>query len=150
MVWVMTSAKPDTVFMITRLGPWLGKDRGNEWEFVDLKPFSPITHTRDFKVDPHNPNVFYVGVGASVFGEDGAVMRSKDLGRVWERVDKGVKPNSTVRSVSLSIQTAVGHLLLYPLWPGLWHPRRRRYLANASLAGVGDRAKSGGGQLKAD
>lgn len=100
----MTSAKPDTVFMITRLGPWLGKDRGNEWEFVDLKPFSPITHTRDFKVDPHNPNVFYVGVGASVFGEDGAVMRSKDLGRVWERVDKGVKPNSTVRSVSLSIQ----------------------------------------------
>lgn len=98
----MSSLEPETPYMITRLGPWRGHDRGNRWEFIDLKPFSPITHTRDFKLDPHAPGTLYAGVGASVYGEDGALLRSSDMGKTWERADKGVKPNSTVRCVSLS------------------------------------------------
>ena len=98
----MSPLEPQTPYMITRLGPWRGHDKGDRWEFIDLKPFSPITHTRDFKLDPHKPGTFYAGVGASVYGEDGALLRSTDTGKTWERVDKGVKPNSTVRCVSLS------------------------------------------------
>jgi len=98
----MSPSLSDTVFMITRMGPWRSRDRGNNWEFLDLKRFSPITHTRDLKADPHDANTFYMGVGAGVYGDVGSLMRSRDLGQTWERIDKGMEPNSTVRAVSVS------------------------------------------------
>ena len=102
----MSPSEPNTPYMITRKGPWRGHQRGENWEFIDLSPFTPITHTRDFKLDPHDAYSFYAGVGASVWGEDGALMRTRDMGKVWERVDSGVHPNSTVRCVSLSPRQA--------------------------------------------
>ena len=95
----ITEARPDTVMMIGRLGTWESKDRGDNWEFIDLSRFSPIVHTRELEIDPHDPSRLYMVVGQNPFADTGCLMRSRDAGLTWERIDRGVEPSGTGRAV---------------------------------------------------
>jgi photosystem II stability/assembly factor-like uncharacterized protein len=94
-----TAASPRTVFLTTRQGPFIGPDRGSQWIPVDFGQFSGITYTRDLWAAPHDPNIMYVSIGAAARSKQGAVYRSRDLFRTFEKVGSGVSANSTMMAV---------------------------------------------------
>jgi photosystem II stability/assembly factor-like uncharacterized protein len=94
-----TAASPHTVFLTTRQGPFIGSDRGSEWIPIDFGKYSDITYTRDLWAAPHDPNLLYVSIGASARSKQGALYRSRDLFRTFEKVGRGVTANSTMMAV---------------------------------------------------
>ncbi|PKB83395.1 MAG: hypothetical protein BZY88_02160 [SAR202 cluster bacterium Io17-Chloro-G9] len=96
-----SAASPRTVFITTRQGPFIGPDRGREWIPAEFGQFSPITYTRDLRVAPHDPNLLYVSIGAAARSTQGALYRSRDLFRTFERVDKGISANSTMMAIAV-------------------------------------------------
>ena len=104
-----TAASPHTVYITTRVGPFIGHNRGDEWVHVDLGLFSEITYTRDLTVAPQDPSVLYVSLGAAARSERGALYRSRDLFRTFERVDSGSDAPSTMMAVAEDPHAA-GHI----------------------------------------
>ena len=97
-----TAASPHTVFITTRVGPFIGPDRGSEWIPIDFGQFSEITYTRDLYAAPHDPNMLYVSIGAAARSSQGALYRSRDLFRSFEPVGAGVAANSTMMAVRVN------------------------------------------------
>ena len=95
------AASPHTVYITTRQGPFIGPDRGREWIPVEFGNFSPITYTRDLKTAPHDPSLMYVSIGAAARSAQGALYRSRDLFRTFERVDHGIEATSTMMAVGV-------------------------------------------------
>ena len=96
-----SAATPHTVYITTRQGPFIGPDRGREWIPVEFGQYSPITYTRDLRIDPTDPNSLYVSIGASARSSQGALYRSRDLFKTFERVDRGITANATMMAVSV-------------------------------------------------
>lgn len=96
-----TAASPRTVFITTRVGPFIGPDRGSEWLPINFGQFSPITYTRDLYAAPHDPNLFYVSIGAAARSRQGALYRSRDLFKTFERVGPPENAASTMMAVRL-------------------------------------------------
>jgi photosystem II stability/assembly factor-like uncharacterized protein len=97
----ISAAQPDTVFISVREGLFWSRDRGDHWAAIDLHKFSPITYCRDLRVAPHDPRTLYVSLGQAARSTAGALYRSPDLGKTWERVDRGLTPKSTMMAVAL-------------------------------------------------
>jgi len=100
-----TAASPHTVFITTRQGPFIGPDRGSQWIPVEFSQFSDITYTRELKVAPHDPNIMFVSIGAAARSGQGALYRSRDLFKTFERVGTGVSAQSTMMAVSVDPRT---------------------------------------------
>ncbi len=96
-----TAASPRTVFITTRVGPYIGPDRGSEWLPINFGQFSPITYTRDLYAAPHDPNLLYVSIGAAARSRQGALYRSRDLFKTFERVGPPENADSTMMAVRL-------------------------------------------------
>jgi hypothetical protein len=62
--------------------------------------FSPFTYGRDIKVSPQDPNTLYACLSVAASSKDGALYRSQDVGKSWQRFDK-VTPHGTLMSVGL-------------------------------------------------
>ena len=95
-----TAASPNTVYITTRMGPYIGRNRGEEWIPMDLGKFSEITYTRDLTVAPHDPSVMYLSLGAGARSSRGALYRSRDQFRTFDRIDNGTDAPSTMMAVS--------------------------------------------------
>jgi len=100
-----SASSPHTVYITTRQGPFIGPDRGREWIPVDFGRFSPITYTRDLRTIPNDPNTLYVSIGAAARSSQGALYRSRDLFRTFERVDRDINANTTMMAVSVDPRT---------------------------------------------
>jgi photosystem II stability/assembly factor-like uncharacterized protein len=98
----VSAAQPDTVFISVRAGLMRSHDRGEHWEAIDLSKFSSITYCRDLRVAPDNPRTLYVSLGQAARSAEGALLRSRDLGSTWERVDRTLTPKSTMMAVGLT------------------------------------------------
>lgn len=96
-----TAASPRTVFITTRVGPFIGPDRGSEWLPINFGQFSEITYTRDLYAAPHDPNLLYVSIGAAARSRQGALYRSRDLFKTFEHVGPPENANSTMMAVRL-------------------------------------------------
>jgi photosystem II stability/assembly factor-like uncharacterized protein len=94
-----SAASPHTVFITTRQGPFIGPDRGRDWIPVNFGQFSEITYTRDLWAAPFDPNVMFVSIGAAARSKQGALYRSRDLFKTFEKVGVGVTANSTMMAV---------------------------------------------------
>ena len=81
-------------------GPVPSQDQGKTWEDLRVDRFSPFTYGRDIKVSPQDPNTLYACLSVAASSKDGALYRSQDIGRTWQRFDK-VQPHGTLMSVSL-------------------------------------------------
>jgi photosystem II stability/assembly factor-like uncharacterized protein len=97
-----SAASPHTVFITTRVGPFIGPDRGSEWIPIDFGRFSEITYTRDLYAAPHDPNMLYVSIGAAARSRQGALYRSRDLFKTFEPVGAGIAANSTMMAVRVN------------------------------------------------
>ena len=98
----ISPAQPDTAYISTRQGMFRGPDRGSRWEFIDLASYSPIGYTRDLLLSPSDPKTLYVSLGRAARSDAGALFRSRDLGKTWERADHGVTPRSTMMAVAVN------------------------------------------------
>jgi len=57
------------------------------------------------KVSPQDPNTLYACLSVAASSKDGALYRSQDIGKTWQRFDK-VQPHGTLMSVSLHANDA--------------------------------------------
>ena len=87
-----------TVLAIGRAGLFISADRGDHWASARLEPLNPKgqTYCRDIREVPGDPKTIWVAAGANFQSDVGVLFRSKDGGASWNRVDMGVKPQSTM------------------------------------------------------
>jgi photosystem II stability/assembly factor-like uncharacterized protein len=96
----MSAADPDGVILAVRMGLFRSKDQGATWQDLRVDRFSPFTYGRDVKVSPQDPSTLYACLSVAASSKDGALYRSRDVGRTWQRFDK-VQPHGTLMSVTL-------------------------------------------------
>jgi photosystem II stability/assembly factor-like uncharacterized protein len=97
----MSAADPEAVVLACRMGLFKTTNKGQSWQDMEMKHFSPVTYGRDVKVSPQDPNVVYAALSVAAASHDGAVYRSKDAGKTWNRFDK-VQVHGTVMSIGLN------------------------------------------------
>jgi photosystem II stability/assembly factor-like uncharacterized protein len=104
----VSPAAPGTVYIITQIAMFRGRDRGRHWEHVQIDDMFPGgSYCRDLLVAPDDPDVLYLAAGAGGGGapagtlEAGALFRSVDTGDTWERVDIGDVPPSRMAQIAI-------------------------------------------------
>jgi photosystem II stability/assembly factor-like uncharacterized protein len=97
----LSNRLPGTVFLALRMGLFRSTDRGATWEDMEIGRFSPLTYARDVQVSPHDPLTLFACLSPAARSEDGSLYRSSDLGRSWQRLDRGVKARSTMMAMAL-------------------------------------------------
>jgi photosystem II stability/assembly factor-like uncharacterized protein len=95
-----SAADPDSVIIAVRMGLFRSRDKGATWEDMRVDRFSPFTYGRDIKVSPQEPSTLYACLSVAASSKDGALYRSQDIGKTWQRFDK-VQPHGTLMSVCL-------------------------------------------------
>ena len=97
----MSPADPDAVVLACRMGLFKSTDKGNSWQDMELKRFSPVTYGRDVKVAAQDAKTVYAALSVAAASHDGGVYRSKDAGKTWSRFDK-VQVHGTIMSIGLN------------------------------------------------
>jgi len=92
-------AAPDSPILALRMGLFRTTDHGQTWEDMEIKRFSPVTYGRDIKVSTAEPNTLYAALSVAASSHDGALYRSQDNGKSWQRFDK-VQVHGTIMSVA--------------------------------------------------
>jgi photosystem II stability/assembly factor-like uncharacterized protein len=95
----ISKADPDAVIVAVRMGLFRTADGGDTWQDMEVGRFSPTTYGRDIKASPTDPNTLYSALSVAAASKDGAVYRSKDAGKTWQRFDK-VQVHGTIMSVA--------------------------------------------------
>src|SRR5262249_58983505 len=94
-----SSADPDSIIIAVRMGLFRSKDLGKTWQDMRVDHFSPFTYGRDIKVSPQDPNTLYACLSVAASSKDGALYRSQDVGKTWERFDRGARHGRRVSVV---------------------------------------------------
>ena len=97
----VSPAAPSSVFLAVRMGVFQSDDQAAHWRDVEVGRFSPLTYARDIRVSPHDPRTLYACLSPAARSQDGSLYRSADLGRTWERMDRGVKAQATMMALAL-------------------------------------------------
>jgi photosystem II stability/assembly factor-like uncharacterized protein len=119
-----SSADSDSIIIAVRMALFRSTDQGKTWQDMRVDRFSPFTYGRDIKVSPQDPNTLYACLSVAASSKDGALYRSQDVGKTWQRFDRVTphvgRPAQQRRQAGLCRGT---------LWRGVWHSGRRRKLA---------------------
>jgi photosystem II stability/assembly factor-like uncharacterized protein len=86
----ISSADPDSIIIAVRMGLFRSKDQGKTWQDMRVDRFSPFTYGRDIKVSSQDPNTLYACLSVAASSKDGALYRSQDVGKTWQRFDNQV------------------------------------------------------------
>ena len=97
----VTPADPGGVFIALRMGLFHSADRGETWEDMEVKRFSPLTYGRDVRMSPQDPRVLYACLSVEAFGKTGSLCRSDDVGKTWRRFDHDTDPRGTMMNLAL-------------------------------------------------
>jgi photosystem II stability/assembly factor-like uncharacterized protein len=107
---------PDHVVLACRMGLFGSRDRGESWQDMEMKRFSPVTYGRDVKVSPQDPKTMYAALSVSAASHDGGLYRSTDAGKTWNRFDK-VQVHGTIMSIGLDARDP-GHVYIGARYKG--------------------------------
>jgi photosystem II stability/assembly factor-like uncharacterized protein len=104
----VSAAAPGTVFISTQVALFRGRNRGRQWEHIQIDEMFPGgSYCRGLLVAPDDPNAIYLAAGAGGGGapagtpEAGALFRSRDTGETWERLDIGDVPPSRMAAIAI-------------------------------------------------
>jgi photosystem II stability/assembly factor-like uncharacterized protein len=92
----VTSGPPKSVFLTVNNEIFISRDDGQSFQPVGVKQHFPHTHIRDVVFDAVDPCLAWAAIGDSTPGTTGVLMRTRDAGASWERVDMPVQPNSAM------------------------------------------------------
>ena len=93
---VVAAGPPKTVVVVVNNDVYTSTDDGASWEPVGIKDVFPWTYPRGIMVQPGSPDTIFLTIGDTTPGSTGTVMRSKDTGKTWERLNLPVDPNSAM------------------------------------------------------
>jgi len=104
----VSAAAPGTVYIITQVAMFRGRDRGRHWEHIEIDEMFPGgSYCRGLLVAPNDPRTIYLAAGAGGGGapagtkEAGALFRTGDTGETWEHVDIGDTPPSRMAQIAI-------------------------------------------------
>lgn len=98
-----------TTVLVTLVGAlYATDDDGESMRLIASRMQMPMRYMRGTAVQPGNPSMIFMGVGDTVMGKEGAILRSVDGGLTWEICHLPSKPNS-----------AIFHLATHPSQPDL-------------------------------
>ena len=104
----VSAAAPGLVYIITQLAMFRSRERGCRWEFVPIEEMFPGgSYCRGLAVAPDDPRTMYLAAGAGGGSsppgtvEAGALLRSRDAGDTWQRVDLGDTPPSRMFQIAI-------------------------------------------------
>ena len=96
------------VYIITQMAMFRSRDRGKRWEFVSIDEMFPGgTYCRGLIVAPDDSRTMYLAAGAGGGSapqgtvEEGALLRSRDAGETWDRLDLGDTPTSRMFQIAI-------------------------------------------------
>jgi photosystem II stability/assembly factor-like uncharacterized protein len=92
----VTPGPPRSVFLTVNNEIFRSRDDGASWHAVDVKRYFPYTHIRDVVFDAVDPLTAWAAIGDSTPGTTGTLMRTRDAGDTWQRVDMPIEPNSAM------------------------------------------------------
>ena len=104
----VSAAEPGTVHIATQIAMFRGLNQGTRWEHVGVQDmFVGGSYCRDLLVAPDDPSTIYLASGAGGGAAppdtepEGALFRSRDVGRTWERLDLGDVPPGRMMQVAI-------------------------------------------------
>jgi photosystem II stability/assembly factor-like uncharacterized protein len=92
----VTAGPPKSVFLTVNNEIFYSRDDGANWHAVGVKHHFPYTHIRDVVFDAVDPCLAWAAIGDATPGTTGVLMRTRDAGETWQRVDMPVEPNSAM------------------------------------------------------
>jgi photosystem II stability/assembly factor-like uncharacterized protein len=92
----VTAGPPKSVFLTVNNEIFCSRDDGGTWRAVGVKEHFPYTHIRDVVFDAVDPCTAWAAIGDATPGNTGVLMRTRDAGETWQRVDMPVEPNSAM------------------------------------------------------
>ena len=98
----VSAAEPETVFLATRMGLFQSLDRAETWKEMEIWRASPLAYARDVQTAPTDPDTLYAALSPGALTRNGSVYRSRDRGRTWRRLTRGVAVDSTMMRLALS------------------------------------------------
>jgi len=99
---IVSPTEPGTVWIANRMGLFVSRNRGKNWNEFGIRRYSEYTYGRDIIVSPHDPAVYVAALSASARGDAGSVSLTRDKGTTWKRLDHDVSIDSTVMKVAVS------------------------------------------------
>jgi photosystem II stability/assembly factor-like uncharacterized protein len=103
-----TSASPDSLFYLCRMGVFESQDLGRTMHDLEVKRFAPFFYCRDLRVVAGQPRKFYACFSIASRSNAGAVYTSDDLGKNWRRADPQVTAQSTIMGINVHGKDAGG------------------------------------------
>ena len=92
----VSSGPPRTVVVVVNDDVYTSTDDGASWQSIRAQKALPLTYPRGIMVQPGSPNVIFLTLGDTTPGRTGAVMRSVDTGKTWQRLPLPVDPNTAM------------------------------------------------------
>lgn len=87
----------------TEEGLHRSEDEGRTWHHVDV-PQAPWPYFRCIRKRADDSGVVFLSIGDKPSGEQGMLLRSRDRGRTWARIELPVAPNTTIWWIATSAE----------------------------------------------
>jgi len=95
----LSLGNPVKLLATTPDGIWSSIDEGESWSLHGFPKFAErdnISYCRGVAVKPDDPDTIFVANGDFIPGKRGAIHRTRDGGKTWEKMALPVEPNSTI------------------------------------------------------
>ncbi len=97
----VSAGPPKTVVVVVNDDVYTSNDDGATWHSLDIRQNWPYGYPRGITVHPANPNTIFLTIGDTTPGRTGAVMRSADTGKSWQKMELPVDPNTAMWVVNI-------------------------------------------------
>jgi photosystem II stability/assembly factor-like uncharacterized protein len=95
-VAVRSAGDGETVLTSTPREIFASTDKGESWQRLGVGRHFGLPYCRGLALKADDPNTVFVATGDTAAGSTGAIQRTRDGGKSWERLALPVEPNSPI------------------------------------------------------